>query len=63
MRAGLPIERPQLPQKPSIAVLSNENLSGDPEQEHVSDAISDEIITPLARAPWLFSSRNTTLTY
>ena len=52
------------PEKPSIAVLAFENMSGDPEQEYFSDGISDDIITALSRSPWLFIiARNTTFTY
>lgn len=55
---------PQRPEKPSIAVLAFENMSGDPEQEYFSDGISDDIITALSRSPWLFIiARNTTFTY
>jgi len=36
-----------LPDKPSIAVLSFQNMSGDPEQEYFSDGISEDIITDL----------------
>jgi TolB-like protein/DNA-binding CsgD family transcriptional regulator len=54
----------QRPEKPSIAVLAFENMSGDPEQEYFSDGISDDIITALSRSPWLFIiARNTTFTY
>jgi TolB-like protein/DNA-binding CsgD family transcriptional regulator/Tfp pilus assembly protein PilF len=62
--ADLPIERPIRPEKPSIAVLAFENMSGNPEQEYFSDGISDDIITALSRSPWLFIiARNTTFTY
>ncbi|MCU4652727.1 LuxR C-terminal-related transcriptional regulator [Roseibacterium sp. SDUM158016] len=55
---------PPRPDKPSIAVLAFENMSGDPEQEFFSDGITDEIITALSRSPWLFIiARNTTFTY
>jgi TolB-like protein/Tfp pilus assembly protein PilF len=43
-----------LPDKPSIAVLPFANLSGDPEQEYFTDGMVEEIITALARIPWLF---------
>ena len=57
-------EFPPRPEKPSIAVLAFENMSGDPEQEYFSDGISDDIITALSRSPWLFIiARNTTFTY
>jgi adenylate cyclase len=45
---------PPLPDKPSIAVLPFENMSGDPEQEYFSDGMVDEIITALSRFKWLF---------
>lgn len=55
---------PPQPEKPSIAVLAFENMSGNPEQEYFSDGISDDIITALSRSPWLFIiARNTTFTY
>ena len=43
-----------LPDKPSIAVLPFQNMSGDPEQEYFSDGIADDIITELSRVRWLF---------
>ena len=45
---------PQLPDKPSIAVLPFTNLSADSEQEYFSDGITDELITDLSRLPHLF---------
>jgi TolB-like protein/Tfp pilus assembly protein PilF len=54
-KAGLPGHPPlKLPDKPSIAVLAFENMSGDPEQEYFSDGISEEIITALSKTPKLF---------
>jgi adenylate cyclase len=38
-----------LPDKPSIAVLPFQNLSGDPEQEYFADGMVEEIITALSR--------------
>ncbi len=53
-----------LPDKPSIAVLAFENLSGDPEQEYFTDGIVEEIITALSRMRWLFViARNSSFTY
>jgi adenylate cyclase len=53
-----------LPDKPSIAVLPFTNMSGDPEQEHLSDGISEDIITALSKIPKLFvTARNSTFTY
>jgi adenylate cyclase len=62
-----PIESTQalaLPDKPSIAVLPFDNLSGDREQEYFADGIVAEIITGLSRIKWLFViSRNSTFIY
>ena len=53
-----------LPDKPSIAVLPFQNMSGDPEQEYFTDGMVEEIITALARIRWLFViARNSTFTY
>jgi len=53
-----------LPEKPSIAVLPFQNLSGDPEQEYFADGMVEEIITALSRIRWLFViARNSTFTY
>ena len=53
-----------LPDKASIAVLPFTNLSGDPEQEFVSDGLTEEIITALSKTPKLFViARNSTFTY
>ena len=43
-----------LPDKPSIAVLPFQNISGDPEQEYFADGMVEEIITALSRIRWLF---------
>ena len=43
-----------LPDKPSLAVLAFDNLSGDPEQEYFSDGIAEDIITELSRYRSLF---------
>jgi TolB-like protein/class 3 adenylate cyclase len=53
-----------LPEKPSIAVLPFQNLSGDPEQEYFADGIVEDIITALSRNRAFFViSRSTTFTY
>jgi len=53
-----------LPDKPSIAVLPFQNMSGDPEQEYFADGIVEEITTAIARLPWLFViARNSSFTY
>jgi TolB-like protein len=59
-----PTGAPALPDKPSIAVLPFENLSGDPEQGYFADGMVEEIITALSRIRWLFViARNSSLTY
>jgi TolB-like protein/class 3 adenylate cyclase/tetratricopeptide (TPR) repeat protein len=45
---------PALPDKPSIAVLPFDNMSGDPEQDYFADGMVEEIITALSRMRWLF---------
>jgi adenylate cyclase len=53
-----------LPDKPSIAVLPFQNMSGDPEQEYFADGMVEDIITELSRIRWLFViARNSTFTY
>ncbi|WP_136626528.1 adenylate/guanylate cyclase domain-containing protein [Bradyrhizobium macuxiense] len=71
VRAGThsaPIEKlgeaPTLPDKPSIAVLPFENMSGDSEQEYFADGMVEEIITALSRFKWLFViARNSSFTF
>jgi adenylate cyclase len=53
-----------LPDKPSIAVLPFQNISGDPEQEYFADGMVEEIITALSRFKWLFViARNSSFTF
>ena len=53
-----------LPEKPSIAVLPFDNLSGDPNQEYISDGISENIISTLSKVSRMFViARNSTFTY
>jgi len=53
-----------LPEKPSIAVLPFDNLSGDPDQEFLGDGIAESIITALSQDPDLFTiARNSTFSY
>jgi TolB-like protein/tetratricopeptide (TPR) repeat protein len=53
-----------LPNKPSIAVLPFQNMSGDPEQEYFADGMVEEIITALSRFRSLFViARNSSFTY
>jgi adenylate cyclase len=53
-----------LPDKPSLAVLPFQNLTGDAEQEYFVDGMVEEITTAIARLPWLFViARNSAFTY
>jgi adenylate cyclase len=53
-----------LPDKPSIAVLPFQNISGDPEQEYFADGMVEDIITGLSRSKSLFViARNSSFTY
>ncbi len=68
VRTGAGVAQPAatlpLPDKPSIAVLPFQNMSGDPEQEYFVDGMVEEIITALSRIRWLFViARNSSLTY
>ncbi|TDU32605.1 TolB-like protein [Panacagrimonas perspica] len=55
---------PTLPSRPSIAVLPFVNLSGDPEQDYLSDGVVEDIIAALSRHRWLFVvARNSSFTY
>ena len=53
-----------LPDKPPLAVLPFQNLSGDPEQEYFVDGVVEEITTTISRLPWLFViARNSSFAY
>jgi adenylate cyclase len=57
-------QSPRLPDKPSIAVLPFDSMSGDPDQEYFSDGISEDIITALSRFRWLrVLARNSSFSY
>jgi adenylate cyclase len=77
-RVGAPSETPEaaparvadtekplpLPDRPSIAMLPFQNMSGDPEQEYFADGMVEEIITALSRFKWLFvTARNSSFTF
>jgi TolB-like protein len=53
-----------LPDRPSIAVLPFQNMSGDPEQEYFADGMVEDILTGLSRIKWLFViARNSSFVY
>jgi adenylate cyclase len=61
-------ERPEvrlaLPDKPSIAVLPFQNMSGDQQQDYFADGIVEDIVTGLSRIKWLFViARNSSAVY
>jgi adenylate cyclase len=60
-RANKPLP---LPDKPSIAVLPFQNMSGDPDQDYFADGMVEDIITALSRFKSLFViARNSSFTY
>ena len=67
LQSGPAVSQPQalpLPDKPSIAVLPFQNMSGDPEQEYFADGMVEEIITALSRNHQLFViARNSSFTF
>ncbi|MEO8316727.1 MAG: winged helix-turn-helix domain-containing tetratricopeptide repeat protein [Bradyrhizobium sp.] len=59
-----PLPTLPLPDRPAIAVLPFDNMSGDQEQEYFSDGISEDIITALSKSRWFFViARNSSFTY
>jgi TolB-like protein/class 3 adenylate cyclase len=67
VQSGSAVSQPRalpLPDKPSIAVLPFQNMSGDPEQEYFADGMVEDIITALSRFKSLFViARNSSFTY
>ncbi len=58
------VEPLPLPDKPSIAVLPFDNMSGDPEQEYFADGMTEDIITDLSKASGLLViARNSSFAY
>jgi TolB-like protein len=61
---GTAVPAPDLPNKPSIAVLPFINMSGDPDQDYFADGIVEDITTALSRVHALFViARNSSFTY
>ena len=61
---AMPAGLPALSDRPSIAVLPFQNMSGDPEQEYFVDGIVEDIITGLSRIRWLYVvARNSSFVY
>jgi TolB-like protein len=59
-----PALAPELPDKPSLAVMPLLNLSGDAAQDYFIDGVAEDIISALSRIPWLFViARNSSFTY
>ncbi|MGB6008976.1 winged helix-turn-helix domain-containing tetratricopeptide repeat protein [Castellaniella sp.] len=55
---------PEIPGKPSIAVMPFVNLSGDPNQDYLADGVIEEVITVLSQYRWLLViARNSSFTY
>ena len=55
---------PPLPDRPSVAVLAFENMSGDPEEDYFADGITEDIITDLSRFHGLLViARNSSFSY
>src|SRR5439155_4167097 len=50
--------------RPAIAVLAFENMSGDPAQDYFGDGISEDILTALSKQRWfMVIARNSSFTY
>lgn len=66
MPAATPVtsHSPELPAKPSLAVLPFLNLSGDPAQDYFIDGVVEDIVSALSRMRWLFViARNSSFAY
>jgi adenylate cyclase len=62
--AAAPAPALAMPDKPSIAVLPFQNMSGDPEQEYFVDGLVEDVTTALSRFKQLFViARNSSFTY
>jgi adenylate cyclase len=62
--ATRPEPRLALPDKPSIAVLPFQNMSGEPDQDYFADGMVEDIVTGLSRIKWLFViARNSSFVY
>jgi adenylate cyclase len=63
-QATRPEPRLALPDKPSIAVLPFQNMSGEPDQDYFADGMVEDIVTGLSRIKWLFViARNSSFVY
>jgi len=61
---GIATSAALLPDKPSIAVLPFQNMSGDAEQEFFTDGITEDLITDLSKVSGLFViARNSSFVY
>jgi adenylate cyclase len=61
---SVPAASPSFPDRPSIAVLPLDDLSGDKEQQYFCDAVAEELTTALSRFDWLFvAARNAAFAY
>lgn len=59
-----PSHAPELPDKPSLAVMPFLNLSGDPAQDYFIDGVVEDIVSALSRIRWLFViARNSSFAY
>lgn len=62
--AGPAAPTPPLPDKPSIAVLPFENMSGDPDQEYFADGMTEDLITDISKLSGLLViGRNSSFVY